>query len=68
MKIRCKGTKKFHLNINIEDYYKSIKKMGLDISLPLRIEIPCQRCKMIEFYDIYPDHYEHVKSYKQKKN
>lgn len=68
MTIKCKGSKAFHLNIDIEKYYEAIKKMGLDITIPLTIEVPCQRCKMIEVYEIYPTTYEHVSSYKKEKD
>jgi hypothetical protein len=65
MELRCKASKRFLLEINIEEYYNNLKKMGIDITTPLRIKIPCQKCKMIEEYEIYPSHYNHVKSYKR---
>lgn len=65
MEIRCKATKRFLFNIDIESYYKNLKRIGVDITTPLTIEIPCQKCKMIEVYDVYPTHYIHVKSYKK---
>lgn len=67
MEIKCNATKRFLFKINIEDYYNNIKKIGVDITLPLTIEIPCQKCKMVEVYEIYPTHYTHIKSYKFKK-
>lgn len=67
MEIKCNATKRFLFKINIEDYYNNIKKIGVDITLPLTIEIPCQKCKMVEVYEIYPTHYNHIKSYKFKK-
>ena len=67
IEIRCKASKRFLLDINIEDYYNKLKKIGVDITLPLTIEIPCQKCKMVEVYEIYPTHYTHIKSYKFKK-
>lgn len=66
MEIRCTGTKRFLLNINIEEYYNSLKKIGVDITIPIKLEIPCGKCKMIEEYEIYPTHYKHVKSYKRE--
>lgn len=67
MQIKCQATKRFLFKIDIENYYNNLKKMGVDITLPLVIEIPCQRCKMIEVYEIYPTHYTHIKSYKKDK-
>ena len=67
MQIKCQATKRFLFKIDIESYYEAIKSQGLDITLPLIIEIPCQRCKMIEVYEIYPTHYLHIRSYKKDK-
>lgn len=67
MQIKCQATKRFLFKIDIETYYNNLKKMGVDITLPLVIEIPCQRCKMIEVYEIYPTHYTHIRSYKKDK-
>ena len=67
MQIKCQATKRFLFKIDIENYYNNLKKMGVDITLPLVIEIPCQRCKMIEVYEIYPTHYVHIRSYKKDK-
>ena len=67
MQIKCQATKRFLFKIDIENYYNNLKKMGVDITLPLVIEIPCQRCKMIEVYEIYPTHYTHIRSYKNDK-
>ena len=67
MQIKCQATKRFLFKIDIETYYNNLKKMGVDITLPLVIEIPCQRCKMIEVYEIYPTHYMHIRSYKKDK-
>lgn len=65
MEIRCKATKRFLFNIDIELYHKNLQKMGIDITTPLIVEIPCQKCKLIEVYELYPTHYVHVKSYKK---
>lgn len=65
MEIKCQATKRFLFNIDIENYYNNLKKLGVDITTPLIIEIPCQKCKMIEVYEIYPTHYIHTKSYKR---
>lgn len=65
MEIKCQATKRFLFKIDIENYYNNLKKMGVDITLPLIIEIPCQKCKMVEVYEIYPGTYKHIKSYKR---
>lgn len=65
MEIRCKSSKRFLLNVNIEEYHKDLEKIGVGISTPIKIEIPCSKCKMIEEYEIYPTHYIHKKSYKR---
>lgn len=65
MEIRCQATKRFLFEINIEEYNRNLKKMGIDVTTPLIIKIPCQRCKMIEEYEIYPKNYMHKKSYKR---
>lgn len=67
IEIRCQATKRFLLNINIEEYYTNLKKMGIDITTPLTIEVPCSKCKMIEVYEIYPTRCIHTKSYKKEK-
>ena len=54
------------MNILITGNYNNLKKMGIDITTPLRIKIPCQKSKMIEEYEIYPSHYTHIKSYKRE--
>lgn len=67
MEIKCQATKRFLFNINIEEYYANLKKMGVDITIPITVEIPCQKCKMIEVYEIYPTRYIHKMSYKREK-
>lgn len=64
MEIRCKATKRFLMKIDIETYYNDIKKMGIDITTPLIIEIPCPKCHMIEVYAIYPTTYVLLRAYK----
>ena len=64
MEIRCKITKRFLMNIDIDTYYNDIKKMGVDITTPLIIEIPCPKCKMIEVYAVYPNNYVLLRTYK----
>ena len=65
MEIRCTATKRFLFEIDIEKYYENIKKMGVEVKTPLVLKIPCQKCRMIEEYEIYPTHYIHKRSYKR---
>ena len=62
---RCTCSKRYLFKIEIEKYYENLKKMGIDITTPITIEYPCQKCKLIEVYEIYPTHYKHIKSYKR---
>ena len=65
IEIRCTCSKRYLFKIEIEKYYENLKKMGIDITTPITIEYPCQKCKLIEVYEIYPTHYKHIKSYKR---
>lgn len=66
MEIRCKASKRYLLNIDIENYNTSIEGLTkAKINLPLIIQIPCPKCKMIEEYHVYPTHYTHEKSFKK---
>lgn len=68
MEIKCRASRRFLFKIDIEKYHESLKKLGVDVTVPLTIEYPCAKCKMVEVYEIYPTHYEHIKSYKYNKN
>ena len=57
MKIKCKKTKRFLLEIEIEEYLKALEQIGISQEIPLRITLPCPRCHQIEQYDIYKNHY-----------
>lgn len=63
MEIRCTASKRFLAEINIEEYYEKLKKIGVDISIPIVLVFACPKCKQIEEYEIYPTHYKHIKSY-----
>lgn len=65
MIIKCKSSGAYLCTINIEEYYNSLKKIGVDITLPLRLEFNCRKCKMVETYDVYPTHYEHISSHQR---
>ena len=67
MEIRCQASKRYLFNIDIEKYNKSIEGLAkAQINLPLVIQIPCPKCKMIEEYHIYPNHYIHNRSFKKE--
>ena len=68
MKIRCKLSKRFLVNINIEDYLKNLEKIGIKQELPLEIVIPCPSCHKREVYNIYPTHYVFVRNSEYSKN
>ena len=40
IEIRCKASKRFLIDINIEDYYNKLKKIGVDITFPIKIKKP----------------------------
>ena len=61
MKIRCKKTHRFLLEVNIETYLANLKKIGIKQEIPLVIEIPCPRCHKNEKYEIYEDKYLYIK-------
>lgn len=62
MKIRCKKTRRFLVEVDIEDYLSNLKKIGVKQERPLRITIPCPRCHKVEVYDIYEDKYKFVEN------
>ena len=43
MRIRCKLTKRFLFEIDIEEYLSNLKKMGISQEIPLKIIIPCPK-------------------------
>ena len=57
MIIKCKKSKRFLCEIDIENYLKHLKDIGISLELPLRIVIPCRSCKKIEVYNVYSSHY-----------
>ena len=58
MIIKCKKTKRFLCEVNIEDYLKNIEKLGIVIERPLELIVPCKNCKTSEKYLIYNNRYE----------
>lgn len=57
MIIKCKKTKRFLCELNIEDYLQNLEDLGISQELPLRLTVPCRLCKKVEVYNIYKDHY-----------
>ena len=65
MEVRCHASKRFLINISIEDYIKDLEKIGISQQTPLIIEIPCKTCRAIEVYEIYKNGTKYIKSYKK---
>ena len=62
MIIRCKKTKRFLCEINIEDYLYNLEQLGISQEVPLKLTVPCRLCKTSEIYNIYKDHYNFVEN------
>ncbi len=68
MQIRCKSSKRFLGKLDTESFFDNIRKMtGINVEIPIKVELPCRKCGMIEVYDVYRNKYIHVGSYKNKK-
>lgn len=66
MIIKCKKTKRFLMNINIEEYLENLEKVGVSQEIPLQIIIPCRLCKKKELYCIYKNRYDFIKNIDKK--
>ena len=62
MRIKCKKTKRFLLEIDIENYLANLKRIGIKQEIPLRITTPCRCCHKVEVYDIYENKYVFVEN------
>ena len=62
MIIRCKKTKRFLCELNIEDYLFNLEEIGVSQELPLKLIVPCRLCKQVEEYHIYKDHYTFIQN------
>jgi phage FluMu protein Com len=62
MKVRCKKTKRFLLEIDIEEYLENLRIIGIKQELPLRITLPCPRCHQVEVYEIYDNRYVFIEN------
>lgn len=58
MRIKCKKTKRFLCEIDIESYLNNLEQLGICQEIPLKLTIPCRACKQVEVYEIYQKHYE----------
>ena len=67
MIIKCKKSKRFLCEVNIENYLSNLESMGISQQIPLEITIPCRACKEIEVYNVYESHYVFVKNKKNDK-
>ena len=66
MKIRCKKTRRFLIDIDIEGYLCNLRKIGIKQEVPLRIVVPCPRCHKAEVYDIYETKYNFIENQENK--
>lgn len=67
MKIKCKRTKRFLCEINIEEYLKNLEKLGISQEIPLEIKTRCRTCKEDETYLVFKDHYIYKKEINSEK-
>lgn len=65
MEIRCHASKRFLMNISIEEYIKELEHLGISQQTPLLIEVPCRTCKLVEVYEVYKNGTKYIKSYKK---
>lgn len=61
MKIRCKKTRRFLVEVEIEEYLENLHRLGIKQEIPLKITLPCPRCHQIETYEIYEDRYKYIR-------
>ena len=57
MKIRCKKTRRFLVEIDIESYLLNLRRLGIKQEIPLVVTLPCPRCHKVEVYEIYENRY-----------
>lgn len=62
MKVRCKKSKRFLCEIEIEEYLHNLEQLGISQEIPLKITVPCRACHQIEVYNIYEKHYEFIEN------
>lgn len=62
MIIKCKKTKRFLCELNIEDYLYNLEQLGISQEIPLKVIVPCRNCKQVEIYNVYKDHYTFIEN------
>lgn len=67
MVIKCKKSKRFLCEIDIEDYLHNLEQLGISQEIPLKLTIPCRTCKQVEIYEIYEKHYTFKKNIDKQK-
>lgn len=60
MILRCKKSKRFLCELNIEDYLFNLEQLGVSQEIPLQVIVPCRICKQVEIYNVYKDHYTFI--------
>lgn len=68
MLIRCKLTRRFLIDIDIESYLENLRRIGIKQEIPLKITLPCPRCHQVETYEIYENRYIFIGNEKLSKN
>lgn len=68
MIIKCKKTKRFLCEIDMKSYLSSLRLLGIEQDIPLRLIVPCKNCKQIEVYDVFETHYVFIENKERKKN
>lgn len=68
MIVRCKKTRRFLVEIDIEEYLENLRKIGIKQEIPLKITLPCPRCHQVETYEIYENRYVFIGNEKLSKN
>lgn len=68
MIIRCKLTRRFLVDIDIESYLENLRRIGIKQEIPLKITLPCPRCHQVETYEIYENRYVFIGNEKLSKN
>lgn len=68
MIVRCKLTRRFLVEIDIEEYLENLRKIGIKQEIPLKITLPCPRCHQVETYEIYENRYVFIGNEKLSKN
>lgn len=66
MIIRCKKSKRYLCEIEIEDYLEKLEKLGFSQEIPLEIKVLCKSCKEQEIYHVYKTHYKFIRKVARK--